>query len=142
MANKGRGSVPHSEAHNRRVALSVTTVGILAATLNASILLISLPAIFAGLGLNPLAPQNISYLLWLLMGYLLVTAVLVVTFGRLGDQYGRAKLFNLGSIACPLVPNLGSAGALELIALRIVQGVGGAMLTANSTAIITDAFPP
>jgi EmrB/QacA subfamily drug resistance transporter len=141
--------VSHSAAHDRRIALSVTTVGILAATLNASILLISLPAIFAGLGLNPLAPQNISYLLWMLMGYLLVTAVLVVTFGRLGDQYGRARLFNLGfliftlaSVACALVPNTGSAGALELIALRIVQGVGGAMLTANSTAIITDAFPP
>ena len=139
----------HDAAHDRRVALSVTTVGILAATLNASILLISLPAIFDGLGLNPLAPANISYLLWMLMGYLLVTAVLVVTFGRLGDQYGRAKLFNLGfliftvaSVACALVPNSGSAGALELIALRIVQGIGGAMLTANSTAIITDAFPP
>ena len=135
-------------AHARRIALSVTTVGILAATLNSSILLISLPAIFEGLGLNPLAPANISYLLWMLMGYLLVTAVLVVTFGRLGDQYGRARLFNLGfliftvaSVACALVPNTGSAGALELIALRIVQGVGGAMLTANSTAIITDAFP-
>ncbi len=135
-------------AHDRRIALSVTTVGILAATLNSSILLISLPAIFDGLGLNPLAPQNISYLLWMLMGYLLVTAVLVVTFGRLGDQYGRAKLFNLGfliftiaSVACALVPNTGSAGALELISLRVVQGVGGAMLTANSTAIITDAFP-
>src|SRR5664279_5270298 len=93
--------------HERRVALGVTTVGILAATLNASILLISLPAIFAGLGLDPLAPSNISLLLWMLMGYMLVTAVLVVTFGRLGDQYGRARLFNLGfaiftagSIAC------------------------------------------
>ena len=135
--------------HHRRVALAVTTVGILAATLNSSILLISLPAIFAGLGLNPLAPENISYLLWMLMGYLLVTAVLVVTFGRLGDQYGRARLFNLGfliftvgSIACALVPSTGAAGAIELIALRVLQGVGGAMVTANSTAIITDAFPP
>ncbi len=135
--------------HERRIALGVTTVGILAAMLNSSILLISLPAIFAGLGPDPLAPQNISYLLWMLMGYMLVTAVLVVTFGRLGDQYGRAKLFNLGfaiftvgSIACALVPNSGSAGALELIGLRVVQGIGGAMLTANSTAIITDAFPP
>ena len=135
--------------HQRRVALAVTTVGILAATLNSSILLISLPAIFAGLGLNPLAPENISYLLWMLMGYLLVTAVLVVTFGRLGDQYGRARLFNLGfliftvgSIACALVPSTGAAGAMELIGLRVLQGVGGAMLTANSTAIITDAFPP
>jgi MFS family permease len=141
--------VSHSDAHERRVALSVTTVGMLAATLNASILLISLPAIFTGLGLDPLAPANISYLLWMLMGFLLVTAVLVVTFGRLGDQYGRAKLFNLGfliftlaSAACALVPNSGSAGALELIGLRVVQGVGGAMIMANSTAIITDAFPP
>jgi EmrB/QacA subfamily drug resistance transporter len=138
-----------SDNHDRRIALSVTTVGVLAATLNSSILLISLPAIFAGLGLDPLAPANISYLLWMLMGYLLVTAVLVVTFGRLGDQYGRAKLFNLGfliftiaSIACALIPNRGAAGALELISLRIVQGIGGAMLTANSTALITDAFPP
>jgi MFS family permease len=141
--------VPSSEAHDRRVALSVTTVGILAATLNSSILLISLPAIFSGLGLDPLAPQNISYLLWMLMGFLLVTAVLVVTFGRLGDQYGRAKLFNLGfliftigSIGCAIEPNSGSAGALEIIIMRIVQGVGGAMVMANSTAIITDAFPP
>ena len=137
-----------SAAHERRVALSVTTVGILAATLNSSILLISLPAIFKGLGLNPLAPENISYLLWMLMGFLLVTAVLVVTFGRLGDQYGRAKIFNLGfliftiaSIGCALVPSSGSAGALEIILMRIVQGVGGAMVMANSTAIITDAFP-
>jgi MFS family permease len=141
--------VRHSEAHDRRIALSVTTVGILAATLNSSILLISLPAIFNGLGLDPLAPANISYLLWMLMGFLLVTAVLVVTFGRLGDQYGRAKLFNLGfliftlaSIGCALVPNSGAAGALEIIVLRVVQGVGGAMVMANSTAIITDAFPP
>ena len=126
----------------------MTTVGILCATLNSSILLISLPAIFNGLGLDPLAPENISYLLWMLMGFLLVTAVLVVTFGRLGDQYGRAKIFNLGfliftigSIGCALAPNTGSAGALEIIIMRVVQGVGGAMLMANSTAIITDAFP-
>lgn len=139
----------HRETHDRRTALAVTTVGILAATLNSSILLISLPAIFRGLGLDPLAPQNISYLLWMLMGFLLVTAVLVVTFGRLGDQYGRAKIFNLGfaifavgSIGAALVPNSGAAGALEIIIWRIVQGVGGAMVMANSTAIITDAFPP
>src|SRR3954449_1030284 len=147
MANEG-SPVPHTEAHERRVTLSVTTVGMLAATLNASILLISLPAIFTGLGLDPLAPANISYLLWMLMGFLLVTAVLVVTFGRLGDQYGRARLFNLGFLVftvaaagCALVPNSGAAGALEIIVLRVVQGVGGAMVMANSTAIITDAFP-
>ena len=146
--SSSHGGTTAGAVHERRTALTVTTVGILAAMLNSSILLISLPAIFAGLGLDPLAPQNISYLLWMLMGYLLVTAVLVVTFGRLGDQYGRAKLFNLGfgiftigSLLCALVPNTGSAGALELIGLRILQGIGGAMVTANSTAIITDAFP-
>ncbi len=140
--------MPQTAAHARRIALSVTTVGILAATLNSSILLISPPAIFNGLGPDPLAPSNISYLLWMLMGYLLVTAVLVVTFGRLGDQYGRPGCSISGSsslpssVACALVPNSGASGAIELIGLRVVQGVGGAMLTANSTAVTTDAFPP
>jgi MFS family permease len=140
--------VIEADPRERRIALTVTTVGMLAAFLNTSILTISLPDIFAGLGINPLAPDSIGFLLWLLMGYLLATSVLVVTFGRLGDQYGRAKLFNLGfviftlgSIACAVVPNTGAAGAWELITLRILQGVGGAMIAANSTAIITDAFP-
>ena len=118
----------NSEAHERRVALSVTTVGVLAATLNSSILLISLPAIFRGLGLDPLAPENISYLLWMLMGFLLVSAVLVVALGRLGDMYGRVKLYNLGfviftvaSIALSVDPFHGPSGALWLIAWRVVQ---------------------
>ena len=103
-----------SAVHERRVALGVTTVGILAATLNASILLISAAGDLRRSRPDPLAPGNISLLLWMLMGYLLVTAVLVVTFGRLGDQYGRARLFNLGfaiftagSIACALIPSTG-----------------------------------
>ncbi len=140
--------MPNPATRDRRIALSVTTVGVLTATLNSSILLISLPAIFRGLGLDPLAPSNISYLLWMLMGFMLVTAVLVVTFGRLGDQFGRARIFNLGfliftigSVGCALVPNSGGTGALEIIVMRVVQGVGGAMVTANSSAIITDAFP-
>src|SRR3984885_10035475 len=80
------------------VALSNTTLGALLASINASIVLISLPAIFRGIGLNPLAPGNISYLLWMLMGYLVVTAVLVVLFGRLGDMFGRVKIYNLGFV--------------------------------------------
>jgi MFS family permease len=131
------------------VALSNTTLGMLMATINSSIVIISLPAIFKGIKLNPLEPGNVTYLLWMLMGYLLVTAVLVVTFGRLGDIYGRVRIYNLGfvvftigSIALAFDPYQSGAGALWLIIWRVVQGVGGAMLVANSTAILTDAFPP
>jgi MFS family permease len=129
-------------------ALSNTTLGVFMATLDASIVIISLPAIFRGIQLNPLEPGNIGYLLWILMGYLVVTAVLVVTFGRIGDTFGRVRMYNLGfavftaaSIALSLTPWTGSAGAMWLIVGRIVQGIGGALLMANSTAILTDAFP-
>jgi MFS family permease len=134
--------------HYKWVALSNTTVGMFLATVNSSIVLISLPAIFRGVGLDPLAPGNGSYLLWMLMGFLLVTAVFVVTFGRLGDIYGRVRIYNLGfvvfaaaSVALSLDPLHGSSGALWLIGWRVVQGIGGAMLFANSAAILTDAFP-
>ena len=130
------------------VALSNTTLGVLMATVNSSIVIISLPAIFRGLKLDPLAPGNVSYLLWMLMGFLLVTAVLVVSLGRLGDMYGRVRTYNMGfavftvgSILLAVEPLSGGQGALWLILCRIVQGVGGAMLFANSTAILTDAFP-
>jgi EmrB/QacA subfamily drug resistance transporter len=130
------------------VALSNTTLGMLMATINASIVIISLPAIFKGIKLDPLQPGNVSYLLWMLMGYMLVTAVLVTTFGRLGDMFGRVRIYNvgfvmftIGSIALALDPLQGGAGAMWLIAWRFVQGIGGAMLFANSTAILTDAFP-
>jgi MFS family permease len=134
--------------HYRWVALSNTTLGVLMATINSSIVIISLPAIFRGIGLDPLAPGNVSYLLWMLMGFLLVTAVLVVSLGRLGDMYGRVRVYRLGfvvftgaSIVLALDPLSGAGGALWLILWRVAQGVGGAMLFANSTAILTDAFP-
>ena len=130
------------------MALSNTTLGVFMAVLDGSIVIIALPAIFRGIGLDPLAPGNISYLLWMIMGYLLVTAVLVVALGRLGDIYGRVRIYNLGfavfsaaSLALSLDPLHGASGALWLIGFRIVQAVGGAMLMANSAAIITDAFP-
>ncbi|WP_157647619.1 MFS transporter [Actinomycetospora chiangmaiensis] len=113
-----------------------------------SILLIALPDIFRGIDIDPLAPANISYLLWLIMGYLVVTAVLVVSFGRIGDMYGRARMYNLGfavftvfSILLAVTWMTGDAGALWLIVMRVLQGIGGALLLANSTAILTDAFP-
>jgi MFS family permease len=134
--------------HYKWVALSNTTLGMLAATVNASIVIISLPAIFRGIHLNPLTPSNISYLLWMLMGYLVVSAVLVVTLGRFGDIYGRVRMYNLGftlfaagALALPFDPLTGPGGALWLIGFRIIQAVGGAMLMANSPAILTDAFP-
>ena len=130
------------------VALSNTTLGMLIATINASILLIALPDIFRGIGIDPLAPGNTSYLLWLILGFMVVMAVLLVSLGRLGDIYGRVKIYNLGfavftagSIALALDPLTSSSGALWLILWRLVQGVGAAMLFANSTAILTDAFP-
>ncbi len=134
--------------HYKWLALSNTTLGVLIATINASILLISLPNIFKGIDINPLLPSNTNYLLWLILGFLVVTAVLVVSLGRLGDIYGRAKTYNLGfavftffSILLSVTWMKGSSGALWLIIMRALQGVGGAMLFANSSAIITDAFP-
>ncbi|MGJ5749212.1 putative MFS family arabinose efflux permease [Streptomyces puniciscabiei] len=130
------------------VALSNTTLGVLIATMDASIVIISLPAIFRGIGLDPLAAGNIGYLLWMILGYLLVSAVLVVVLGRLGDMFGRVRIYNLGflvfacaSVALSLDPFRAGAGALWLILWRIVQAFGGSMLTANSAAILTDAFP-
>jgi MFS family permease len=134
--------------HYKWIALSCTTLGMLLATLNASSLIIALPVIFRGIRLDPLNPANFSYLLWVLMGYLLVTAVLVVTLGRVGDIVGRVRMFRLGfivftaaSIALSLTWSTGAAGATELIVFRMVQAVGGAMLMANAAAILTDAFP-
>ena len=132
----------------RWIALSNTTLSMTMATIDASIVIIAMPAIFRGIGLNPLDPGNISYLLWMIIGYLLVQSVCVVTLGRLGDMFGRVKIYNLGfvvftlaSIALSLDPLTGTDGAMWLIGWRFVQAFGGAMLMANSAAILTDAFP-
>jgi MFS family permease len=134
--------------HYKWIALSNTTLGILMVTINQSILLISLPDLFRGINLNPLVSSNTSYFLWVFMGFLLVTAVLVVSLGRVGDIYGRVKMYNLGfavftlfSILLSVTWLTGSAGALWIIIMRVFQGLGGALLFANSTAILTDAFP-
>jgi MFS family permease len=139
---------PAPNARYKWIALSNTTLGVLMATVNASILLIALPDIFRGIGVNPLQPGNTSLLLWLIMGYLVVTAVLVVSFGRLGDMFGRVRMYNLGfaifaafSVLLSVTWMHGTAAAWWLIAMRVLQGVGGAMLMANSSAILTDAFP-
>jgi MFS family permease len=130
------------------IALSNTTLGVLMVTINSSIMLIALPDIFRGIGINPLQPGNTTILLWMLMGFMVVTAVLVVSFGRLGDMFGRVRLFNLGfaifaafSILLSVSWLHGEAAGWYLIIMRIFQGVGGAMLFANSSAILTDAFP-
>ncbi len=130
------------------IALSNTTLGTLMATINSSIILISMPAIFTGIGINPLAPGETNYFLWLLLGYMVVTATLLVTFGRISDMLGRVKLYNLGfaiftvgSILLFLTPGSGNTAALEMVIFRLVQGVGAGFLFANSAAIITDAFP-
>ena len=130
------------------IALSNTTLGMLMATINQSIVLIALPDIFRGIGLNPLSPGNTSYLLWMFMGFLVVSAVLVVSFGRLGDMFGRVRMYTLGfaifsvaSVFLTVTWMHGSDGAMWLIIWRVVQGIGGAFLFANAAAIVTDAFP-
>ena len=130
------------------VVLSNTTRGIFMAMLDGNIVLISLPAIFRGIQINPMAPGSTTYLLWLLMGYTVITATLLVSFGRLSDIFGRVRLYNLGfaiftfaSILLSLTPGKGNTGAIELILFRLLQGVGAGFLFSNSTAIITDAFP-
>jgi MFS family permease len=145
-AGTGRNAEPGP--HYKWIALSNTTLGVLMATINQSIVLIALPDIFRGIGLNPLSPGNTSYLLWMFMGFLLVSAVLVVSFGRLGDMFGRVRMYNMGfaiftvgSIFLTVTWMHGSSGALWLILWRVVQGIGGAFLFANSAAILTDAFP-
>ncbi len=130
------------------IALSNTTIGILMATINLSIVLIALPNIFRGIGLNPLVGSNTSYLLWMLLGFMVVMAVCVVSLGRLGDMYGRVKLYNLGfaiftmfSVLLAISWMNGPSGAWYLILMRVGQGIGAAFLMANSPAILTDAFP-
>jgi MFS family permease len=130
------------------MALFVSTLGMLMATIDGSITLISLPDIFRGININPLQPGNSFYLLWMILGFLVVTSVLVVTLGRLGDIYGRARTFNLGfavftffSLVLSVTWMTGHAAGIFLIVMRLFQGVGAAMLMANSAAILTDAFP-
>jgi EmrB/QacA subfamily drug resistance transporter len=144
--NDGTGNA--ADDRYRWVALANTTAAVFMSTLDGSIVLIALPPIFRGIHLDPLAPGSISYLLWMIMGYRLVQAVLVVTLGRLGDMFGRVRIYNLGfavftvaSILLSFDPFDGSHAAMWLIGWRVVQATGGAMLTANSAAILTDAFP-
>jgi MFS family permease len=130
------------------VALSNTTLGVLMATIDSSIVLIALPDIFRGIGINPLLPGNTFYLLWMILSFLIVSSVLVVSLGRLGDMYGRVKMYNLGFVIYTFFSLLltvtwmsGKAAALYLVVMRVFQGVGAAFLIANSSAILTDAFP-
>lgn len=132
------------------VVFSNTTLGALMAAIDGSILLISLPAIFTGLGVNPLVPSNISLLLWMLLGYIIISAVLIVSVGRFADTFGRVKLYNIGFVIFAIASILvyassylvhGVAGAISIIILRMIQAAGGAFLTANSAAMLTDAFP-
>src|SRR5256885_17065882 len=130
------------------IALSNVTLGVLLATLYASITLIAMPDVFRGIKLDPLVPSNSFYLLWMILGYMVVSSVLIVSLGRLGDMFGRVRIYNLGFViytAASLLLTVdwmtGRAGATYLIVFRIVQGVGGACLLANAAAIITDAFP-
>jgi MFS family permease len=140
--------LPVDQDRYKWVALSNTTLGVLLATIDGSIVLIAMPDIFRGIRLDPLQPGNSFYLLWMILGFLVVSSVLVVSLGRLGDLYGRVRMYNLGFVVYTLASLLltidwlhGRAGADYLIGFRILQGIGAAFLVANSVAILTDAFP-
>jgi len=141
-------AAPRVGPHYKWVVLSNTTIGVLLSSMTGTSLILALPKIFTGIHLNPLVPANSSYLLWIMMGYMLVSAAIVVTVGRIGDIFGRVKMYNLGfawftvaAILLSCVWSTGSNGALELVLLRMFQAIGGGLLMANSAAIITDAFP-
>ncbi len=143
-----RNEQPAHPERYKWIALSNTTLGMMMATINSSITLIALPNIFQGIHLNPLAPANTGYLLWTLMSFMVATAVLLVSLGRVGDMFGRVKMYNLGFAIFTLFSVLlavtwleGSSAAVWLIAMRVGQGIGAAFLFANSSAILTDAFP-
>jgi len=142
-------AIDRGDTRYQWATLSVTTLGMLMATIDGSIMLISLPDIFRGIGLDPLRPGNSFYLLWMILSFLVVTSVLVVSLGRLGDMYGRVRIYNLGfaiftffSLLLSITWMSGSAAGIWLITIRVFQGVGAALLMANSAAIVTDAFPP
>src|SRR5579885_2700402 len=152
-ANTLASSTPRAQRpigpHYKWIALTNTTLGALMASIDASIVLIALPAIFKGIGIDPLASGESGYFLWLLLGYMVVTTTLLVTFGRISDMFGRVRLYNLGfaiftigSTLLAFTPGTGNTGALELILFRIIQGIGAGFLFSNSAAILTDAFPP
>ncbi|MGH3248514.1 MAG: MFS transporter, partial [Trebonia sp.] len=148
-AQAGKPAKPPKPDAYAWVALANTTAAIFMASLDGSVVIIALPAIFRGILLDPLSAGNISYLLWMIMGYRLVQAVLVVNLGKLGDMFGRVKMYNAGfvvftiaSILLSFDPFSAAHGALWLIGWRFLQAIGGSMLMANSAAILTDAFPP
>jgi MFS family permease len=147
-ASPGRRDLPADSDRYKWLVLSNTTLGMLMATIDASIVLIALPDIFKGININPLQPGNTFYLLWMILGFMIVTSVLVVSLGRLGDMLGRVRMYNLGfviytffSLLLSITWMSGTAAALWLVIMRLFQGVGAAFLMANSTAILTDAFP-
>ena len=142
------GAGPERSDRYKWIVLVNTTMGALMVTIDGTIVLIALPDIFRGIGLNPLLPGNSFYLLWMILGFLVVTSVLVVSLGRLGDMYGRVKIYNLGfalftffSLMLTITWMSGTEGATWLVVMRVFQGIGGAMVFANSSAILTDAFP-
>ena len=122
------------------VALANTTFGVIMATIDSSIMLIALPDIFKGINIDPLKPGNSFYLLWMILSFLVVSSVLVVSLGRMGDMFGRVKMYNLGFAIYTLTSLVltvdwltGPAGAMYLVVGRVFQGVGAAFLVAGSS---------
>ncbi|MEL9991580.1 MAG: MFS transporter [Thermoproteus sp.] len=134
---------------HRRAILFNSVLGSFMASMNMSALVIALPAIFRGIDVDPFSPLGFVAMLWLILSYPFAVAVLVAIIGRISDMYGKGRAFTLGtiiftvaSLLLGLTPGNGNAAVAQMIAYRILQGVGGSFMFSNSAAIIADVFPP
>ncbi|WP_066797234.1 MFS transporter [Caldivirga sp. MU80] len=146
MSNDALGAINEG----RREAILVNSfLGSLMASMTMSAIIIALPDILRGIGVNPMSPLGFASMMWLMFSYPLMVAVAVPIVGRLSDMYGRGKMFTIGdaiftvmSTLLGIVPGYGSVAVAQMIAYRFVQGLGGSMMFTNSAAIITDVYPP
>ena len=127
-----------SAAPRRGLALAVVMTGVLITAVDTTIVVLALPEIERGLHVA------LASVIWVIIGYLLIITLLATQVGRLGDMFGRVKMYEagfivfiVGSALCAL-----SFDQLSIIGFRLLQGIGGALVTANSGAVIADLFPP
>ncbi|POB09612.1 MFS transporter [Sulfobacillus sp. hq2] len=119
-------------------ALAVIVTGVLVAAVDTTIVILALPTMMRALH------ANLADIIWVIMAYLLVITLLATQVGRLGDMFGRVRMYELGFLVFVLGSFLCGIATTEtaIIGFRVLQGIGGALISANSGAVIADTFPP